>query len=38
VAVSVHDDSFTHLITSPAFASVQSDPRWDAIVGAVRRR
>jgi serine/threonine-protein kinase len=38
VAVRAHDDSFTHLITSPAFASVESDPRWDAIVGAVRRQ
>jgi len=37
-AVSSHDDAFTHLITSPTFASLQSDPRWDAIVGAVRRQ
>ncbi len=38
VAVERHDDTFTHLITNPAFRPYQSDPRWDAIVGAVRRR
>ena len=38
VAVERHDDTFTHLITVPDFRPYQSDPRWDAIVGAVRRR
>lgn len=38
VAVQRHDDVFTHLITSAAFRQYESDPRWDAIVGAVRRR
>lgn len=38
VAVSRHDDSFTHVITYPDLTRLQSDPRWDAIVGAVRRR
>ena len=37
-AIAVHDDVFTHVITMPAFARYQSDPRWDAIVGEVRRR
>jgi hypothetical protein len=38
LAVERHDDVFTHLITNRAFAPFQSDPRWDEIVGAVRRR
>jgi serine/threonine-protein kinase len=38
VAVERHDDVFTHLITNRAFDPFQSDPRWDEIVGAVRRR
>jgi hypothetical protein len=38
VAVQRHDDVFTHLITSTAFRPYESDPRWDAIVGTVRRR
>jgi hypothetical protein len=37
-AVEIHDDSFTHLITSRTFEPYESDPRWDAIVGEVRRR
>ena len=37
-AVELHDDSFTHLITNKAFEPYESDPRWDAIVGEVRRR
>jgi serine/threonine-protein kinase len=37
-AVELHDDSFTHLITSRTFEPYESDPRWDAIVGEVRRR
>lgn len=37
-AVERHDDTFTHLITHTAFAPFQADPRWDQIVGAVRRR
>ena len=37
-AVDGHDDTFTHLITNKAFEPYQSDPRWDAIVGEVRRR
>src|SRR4051812_42480866 len=37
-AIASHDDSFAHLITSRDFAKYQSDPRWDAIVGAVQRR
>ncbi|HEV7991070.1 MAG TPA: protein kinase, partial [Gemmatimonadaceae bacterium] len=36
--IAQHDDSFTHLITARDFATYQSDPRWDAIVGEVRRR
>lgn len=38
VAITRRDDSFAHLITSQDFARYQSDPRWDAIVGEVRRR
>jgi hypothetical protein len=38
VAVRRHDDVITHLITSTAFRPDESDPRWDAIVGTVRRR
>ena len=38
VAITAHDDVFMHVITMPAFAPYQSDPRWDAIVGEVRRR
>jgi len=37
-AVRVHDDAFAHLVTFPQFSRYRSDPRWDAIVGAVRRR
>jgi hypothetical protein len=37
-AVANHDDAFTHLIAHAAFTKYQSDPRWDAIVGEVRRR
>jgi TolB-like protein len=37
-AVQLHDDTFTHVITNRAFKTYQSDPRWDEIVGAVRRR
>ena len=36
--VASYDDSFAHLITLPVFTPYQSDPRWDAIVGQVRRR
>ena len=38
LAIATHDDVFMHVITMPAFARYQSDPRWDAIVGEVRRR
>ncbi|HXT47527.1 MAG TPA: hypothetical protein VN717_02750, partial [Gemmatimonadaceae bacterium] len=38
VAIATHDDVFLHVITMPAFARYHSDPRWDAIVGEVRRR
>jgi len=38
LAIASHDDVFMHVITMPAFARYQSDPRWDAIVGEVRRR
>jgi hypothetical protein len=38
VAITAHDDVFMHVITMPAFARYQSDPRWDAVVGEVRRR
>jgi serine/threonine-protein kinase len=38
VAVARRDDVFAHLITLPDFRRYQSDPRWDAIVGAARRR
>jgi hypothetical protein len=38
VAIATHDDVFTHVITMPTFARYQTDPRWDAIVGEVRRR
>ena len=38
VAITAHDDVFMHVITMPAFAPYQSDPRWDAVVGEVRRR
>ncbi len=38
VAVDRRDDVFGHLITLPVFAKYQADPRWDAIVGAARRR
>jgi hypothetical protein len=37
-AITRRDDAFTHLITSPDFKRYQADPRWDAIVGEVRRR
>jgi eukaryotic-like serine/threonine-protein kinase len=37
-AVATHDDIFLHVITMPTFAPYRSDPRWDAIVGEVRRR
>ena len=37
-AIDTHDDTFTHLITNRAFEPYQSDPRWDTIVGEVRRR
>jgi hypothetical protein len=37
-AVRLHDDAFAHLVTFPQFSRYQSDPRWDAIVGEVRRR
>jgi len=37
-AIAAHDDVFMHVITMPAFAPYHSDPRWDAIVGEVRRR
>jgi hypothetical protein len=37
-AIATHDDVFMHVITMPAFARYQTDPRWDAIVGEVRRR
>ncbi len=37
-AVDRHDDTFTHLITNRVFEPFHADPRWDAIVGAVRRR
>jgi hypothetical protein len=32
------DDAFLHLITLRDFEKYHDDPRWDAIVGAVRRR
>lgn len=38
VAIARRDDSFAHLITNPAFATYESDPRWDALVGELRRR
>ncbi|MEO8619461.1 MAG: protein kinase [bacterium] len=38
IAVDRRDDVFGHLITMPAFAKYENDPRWDAIVGEVRRR
>jgi TolB-like protein/tRNA A-37 threonylcarbamoyl transferase component Bud32 len=38
VAIERRDDAFTHLITSPAFTPYQADPRWDALVGELRRR
>ncbi|MEP6621542.1 MAG: protein kinase [bacterium] len=38
IAIDRRDDVFGHLITMPAFAKYESDPRWDAIVGEVRRR
>lgn len=38
LAIATHDDVFMHVITMPAFARYHSDPRWDAIVGEVRRR
>ena len=37
-AIATHDDVLMHVITMPAFARYQMDPRWDAIVGEVRRR
>jgi hypothetical protein len=37
VAVDRRDDVFGHLITYRGFAPYKQDPRWDAIVGAVRR-
>ena len=38
VAIERRDDSFGYLITMPVFAKYESDPRWDALVGEVRRR
>jgi len=38
VAIERRDDSFGYLITMPMFAKYQGDPRWDALVGEVRRR
>jgi serine/threonine-protein kinase len=38
LAIASHDDVFMHVITMPAFARYHSDPRWEAIVGAVRRQ
>ncbi len=38
MAVDRHDDTFTHLITNVVFTPFHADPRWDAIVGQVRRR
>jgi hypothetical protein len=38
IAIERRDDSFGYLITMPAFAKYERDPRWDAIVGEVRRR
>jgi hypothetical protein len=37
-AIDGHDDTFAQLITSTVFEPDQSDRRWDAIVGEVRRR
>ena len=37
VAIRRRDDSFSYLIGNAAFAPYARDPRWDAIVGAVRR-
>ena len=37
-AIATHDDVFMHVITMPAFAREQSDPRWDASGGEVRKR
>ncbi|HEY4305350.1 MAG TPA: protein kinase [Gemmatimonadaceae bacterium] len=38
VAIARRDDGFAHLITNPAFAKYESDPRWEATVGTLRRR
>jgi serine/threonine-protein kinase len=38
VAIDRRDDVFAHLITMPVFTKYQSDPRWDRLVGEVRRR
>jgi serine/threonine-protein kinase len=38
VAIERRDDVFAHLITMPVFSKYEGDPRWDAIVGAARRR
>jgi len=37
-AIAQHDDIFHHVIALPVFARYHDDPRWDAIVGEVRRR
>jgi serine/threonine-protein kinase len=37
-AIAQHDDVFLHVISMPMFARYHDDPRWDAIVGEVRRR
>ena len=38
VAIARHDDVLQHTITSPLLVPYQKDPRWDALVGAMRRR
>jgi TolB-like protein len=38
VAIRRRDDSFSYLIGNRTFAPYARDPRWDALVGAVRRR
>jgi serine/threonine-protein kinase len=36
--IASRDDVLLHTITSPLLAPYHKDPRWDAIVGAMRRR
>ncbi|MDQ2929326.1 MAG: protein kinase [Gemmatimonadota bacterium] len=38
VAIARRDDILEHTVTAQLFAPYHKDPRWDAIIGAMRRR